>query len=102
MAAEGAGKRQVLFGVGAIHELPLPQSDLFGHGPTVVRAIHESPIPVVGWDNGKYQRLCLAFVDHPWRLSKNVTGLFDGLATQISQLLYPGPSFSPNGSFERG
>ena len=86
MVAQGAGKRQFLFGVGAIHESPLPESDLFGHGPCVVRVIHDSPLPqsarlarpqfvvgaihesplrVVGWDEEKYQRLCQGLVDHP-------------------------------------
>ena len=105
MATHGVRKRQVLFGglrVGAIHELPLPKCDPFGHGPCVARAIHESPPPVVGWDEEKCQWLCQGFVDHPWRLPKKVTCAFDRLSTQISHFLHPRPRFSPNDSFESG
>jgi len=44
---------------------------------------------VVGWDEGKYQRLFQTFADHPWRLPKKVKHVFDCLAAQISQFLHP-------------
>ena len=43
------------------------------------------------WGEESYSRLCAAFIDHPWRLPKEVTYLFDWLATQISRLLHPKP-----------
>lgn len=54
------------------------------------------------WGDKNDQWLCEAFLEHPWRLPKRVTYLFDWLATQISQFLHPRPKFSPNGYFDSG
>jgi len=49
----------------------------------------------VGWHDEKYQRLCPALVDHPWRLPKKVTCAFDWLSTQISEFCTPDPNSHP-------
>jgi len=54
------------------------------------------------WGNEGYERLCDAFMDHPWRLPKAVTYLFDWLATQIARFLHPKPKISLRGYFNTG
>jgi hypothetical protein len=43
------------------------------------------------WGEERYERLREALVNHPWRLPKEVTYLFDWLALQIGRLLHPKP-----------
>jgi hypothetical protein len=43
------------------------------------------------WGEDRYERLLRALIDHPWRLPKEVTYLFDWIALQISRLLHPKP-----------
>ena len=38
-----------------------------------------------------YERLRLAPENHPWRLRKEVTYLFDWIATMLRELLHPHP-----------
>ncbi len=45
------------------------------------------------WGEPRYDRLRQALLDHPWRLPKEVTYLFDWIALQISRLLHPKPIF---------
>lgn len=45
------------------------------------------------WGEDRYERLREALLNHPWRLPKEVTYLFDGIATQIGHLLHPKPRF---------
>jgi len=45
------------------------------------------------WGEARYDRLRQALLDHPWRLPKEVTYLFDWIALQISRLLHPKPIF---------
>jgi hypothetical protein len=45
------------------------------------------------WGEGRYDRLRQALLDHPWRLPKEVTYLFDWIALQIGRLLHPKPVF---------
>jgi hypothetical protein len=44
------------------------------------------------WGEDRYERLQQALVHHPWGLPKEVTYLFDWIASQISRLLHPKPS----------
>jgi hypothetical protein len=46
------------------------------------------------WGEGRYEWLRRALLDHPWRLPKEVTYLFDWIALQISRLLHPKPIFN--------
>jgi hypothetical protein len=43
------------------------------------------------WGEDRFQRLREALLDHPWRLPKEVTYLFDWIALQIGRLLHPRP-----------
>jgi hypothetical protein len=43
------------------------------------------------WGEEGYDRLRQALIDHPWRLPKEVTYLFDWLVLQIGYLLHPKP-----------
>ena len=43
------------------------------------------------WGEERYARLRQALLEHPWRLPKAVTYLFDWIATLIHQLLHPRP-----------
>jgi hypothetical protein len=45
------------------------------------------------WGEDRYERLREALLDHPWRLPKEVTYLFDWIALQIARLLHPKPKF---------
>lgn len=45
------------------------------------------------WGEDRFERLREALVNHPWRLPKEVTYLFDWIATQIGHLLHPKPIF---------
>jgi hypothetical protein len=46
------------------------------------------------WGEGRFARLREALINHPWSLPKEVTYLFDWIATQIGYLLHPKPRFS--------
>lgn len=54
------------------------------------------------WGEKRYQGLRQAFLRHPWRLPKEVTYLFDWLATQISRFLHPRPKIALHGYFDTG
>jgi hypothetical protein len=54
------------------------------------------------WGEDRYRSLREAFVRHPWRLPKEVTYLFDWLATQIGRFLHPRPEIIPLGHFDTG
>ena len=54
------------------------------------------------WGNEGYEKLCDAFINHPWRLPKEVTYLFDWLASQIARFLHPKPKISLTGYFDTG
>lgn len=54
------------------------------------------------WGEDRYESLRDAFLSHPWRLPKEVTYLFDWLATQISRFLHPRPKILPLGYFDTG
>jgi hypothetical protein len=43
------------------------------------------------WGEDRFGRLREALVNHPWRLPKEVTYLFDWIALQIGRLLHPKP-----------
>jgi hypothetical protein len=43
------------------------------------------------WGEDRFQRLRGALLDHPWRLPKEVTYLFDWIATLVQQILHPRP-----------
>lgn len=43
------------------------------------------------WGAGSFERLRRAVMDHPWRLRKEVTYLFDWIATLLRELLHPHP-----------
>jgi hypothetical protein len=45
------------------------------------------------WGDDRFERLREALLNHPWRLPKEVTYLFDWIATQIAYLLHPKPIF---------
>lgn len=45
------------------------------------------------WGEERYEWLRQALLDHPWRLPKEVTYLFDWIALQIQRLLHPKPIF---------
>lgn len=45
------------------------------------------------WGEDRYERLREALVNHPWRLPKEVTYVFDWIAMQIGHLLHPKPTF---------
>ena len=50
------------------------------------------------WGEDRYGRLLRALIDHPWRLPKEVTYLFDWIALQIARLLHPKPILDFAGS----
>jgi hypothetical protein len=54
------------------------------------------------WDKESYTSLRDAFINHPWRLPKDVTYLFDRLATQISRFLHPKSKIPSLGYFNTG
>ena len=54
------------------------------------------------WGKESYRHLRDAFINHPWRLPKKVTYLFDWLATQISRFLHPKPKIQSLGYFNTG
>jgi hypothetical protein len=54
------------------------------------------------WGKDSYTPLRDAFINHPWRLPKKATYLFDWLATQISRFLHPKPKILPTGYFNTG
>ena len=43
------------------------------------------------WGANSFERLRAALMDHPWRLRKDVTYLFDWIATMLRELLHPHP-----------
>jgi hypothetical protein len=43
------------------------------------------------WGERPFERLRNAVMNHPWRLDKEVTYLFDWIATMLRELLYPHP-----------
>jgi hypothetical protein len=43
------------------------------------------------WGEDRFKRLREALLNHPWRLPKEVTYLFDWIALQIGRLLHPKP-----------
>lgn len=46
------------------------------------------------WGETSFERLRSALMNHPWRLKKVVTYLFDWIATMLRELLYPHPKLS--------
>jgi len=49
------------------------------------------------WGEERFERLQQALLDHPWRLPKEVTYVFDWIALQIARLLHPKPIFDFTG-----
>jgi hypothetical protein len=45
------------------------------------------------WGEDKFARWREALLNHPWRLRKRVTHLFDWIATMLRELLHPHPRF---------
>ncbi len=54
------------------------------------------------WGEDRYEPLRDAFLNHPWRLPKEVTYLFDWLASQISRFLHPRPRIAVLDYFDTG
>jgi hypothetical protein len=54
------------------------------------------------WGEERYQHLRETLMNHRWRLPKQVTYLFDWLATQIHWMLHPKPKFTLNHNFGSG
>lgn len=54
------------------------------------------------WGDDGFQSLREAFLRHRWRLPKEVTYLFDWLATQIHLLLHPKPKITTNNEKHTG
>jgi hypothetical protein len=48
------------------------------------------------WGAESFERLRVALMDHPWRLRKDVTYLFDWIATMLRELLHPHPKVPIN------
>jgi len=48
------------------------------------------------WGAGPFERLRVAVVNHPWRLRKDVTYLFDWIAAMLRELLHPHPKLLLN------
>jgi hypothetical protein len=46
------------------------------------------------WGDERYERLRRALLEHPWRLRKAVTYLFDWIATMLRELLHPHPKIN--------
>jgi len=49
------------------------------------------------WGNQGYEHLRAPLMNHPWRIAKRVTYLFNGLATQIGRIVHPKPKIFPLG-----
>jgi hypothetical protein len=45
------------------------------------------------WGERSFDRFRVALMGHPWRLQKNVTYLFDWIATMLRELLHPRPKW---------
>jgi len=54
------------------------------------------------WGNQGYEHLRAPLMNHPWRIAKRVTYLFNGLATQIGRILHPKPKIFPLGYSDTG
>src|ERR1700751_5693918 len=50
------------------------------------------------WGQDRFERLTESLLNHPWRLPKEVTYLFDWIALQIGYLLHPRPRFALDSS----
>ena len=48
------------------------------------------------WGEASFERLREALMKHPWRLKKEVTYLFDWIASLLRELLHPHPKLSPD------
>lgn len=48
------------------------------------------------WGKESFERLRAALMNHPWRLRKEVTYLFDWIATMLRELLHPHPKVPIN------
>ena len=48
------------------------------------------------WGEEPFERLRTAVMNHPWRLAKEVTYLFDWIATMLRELLHPHPKLRIN------
>jgi hypothetical protein len=48
------------------------------------------------WGADSFERLRAALMDHPWRLRKDVTYLFDWIAAMLRELLHPHPKVPIN------
>jgi hypothetical protein len=48
------------------------------------------------WGEESFARWRAVLMDHPWRLRKKVTYLFDWIATMLRHLLHPHPNLPPN------
>lgn len=46
------------------------------------------------WGGDSFERLRTALMEHPWRLKKAVTYLFNWIASMLRELLYPKPKLS--------
>jgi hypothetical protein len=46
------------------------------------------------WGEASYQQLRSALADHPWRMRKKVTYLFNWIATMLRELLHPRPNIN--------
>ncbi len=54
------------------------------------------------WGEDRFQRLREALLNHPWRLPKEVTYLFDWIALQIERLLHPRPELDFKDGYNSG
>lgn len=48
------------------------------------------------WGEDSFERLRTVVIQHPWRLKKKVTYLFNWIATMLRELLYPKPNLPPH------
>lgn len=48
------------------------------------------------WGEDSFERFRVALMDHPWRLKKDVTYLFDWIAAMLRELLHPHPRLAIN------
>src|SRR5262249_48598377 len=48
------------------------------------------------WGETSFERLRNALMNHPWRRVKDVTYLFNGIATMLHELLHPRPKVTFN------
>ena len=44
------------------------------------------------WGEARYEKMRHALMNHPWRIPKAVTYLFDWIATQLREILHPRPT----------